>query len=199
METLNLTFDDGPDRTWTARVLQQLRRCGVTATFFVVGERITDHEEVLRDVVNHGHDVQLHCHCHVRHTQLTEAELDADTGQAVAALARVGLRPRLWRPPWGVVTEASVRVAERHGLWLRRWSIDTHDWRGDSAGEMLADAEPRLPVGGAVLMHDGLGPGSRRGGCENTVALIPGLVAAARAVNVMIAPMAVDGPGRPAR
>lgn len=186
---LSFTFDDGPDETWTPLILEQLERCEATATFFMVGERVLAAPGLARRVLAAGHDVQLHCHRHVRHTELTETELQLDTEQALAALASVGVRPRLWRAPWGVTTEASQHAAERMGLGLVRWSIDTHDWRGDAPQRMLAHARPRLTDRATVLMHDALGPGARRPGCQNTLALLPTLTAAIRAQGLKLASM----------
>ncbi len=186
---LSLTFDDGPDPVWTPLVLQRLRRCRTPATFFVVGERVLAHPHAVREALADGHDVQLHCHRHIRHTELSEAELQRDTETGLAALEAVGVRPRLWRAPWGVCTDASHRVAERLGLRLVRWAIDTHDWRGDSAEAMFEGARSQLADGGAVLMHDALGPGARRAGCENTLALVGELAAAARAHGLVLARM----------
>ncbi len=195
--TVSFSFDDGPHREWTLRVLERLARCDVAATFFVVGERVRAEPELVRAVVAAGHDVQLHCHRHIRHSELGELELARDTEQALAALDAVGVRPRLWRPPWGVCTDASRAVARRHGLRLVRWAIDTHDWRGDTPRRMLAVVCPSLPHGGSILMHDALGPGSERTGCENTLALLPALAAAARGQRLAIAPM-IESPGRSA-
>ncbi len=186
---LSFTFDDGPDETWTPRVLEQLARCEVTATFFMVGERVRAYPDFARTVLAAGHEIQLHCDCHIRHTELTEAELQLDAEMALDALATVDVRPQLWRAPWGICTDASVRVAAQVGLQLVRWSIDTHDWRGDQSQHMLVDAQGRLADGGAVLMHDAVGPGARRAGCQNTVALIPALTAAARANGLVLVPM----------
>jgi peptidoglycan-N-acetylglucosamine deacetylase len=187
--TLNLTFDDGPDATWTPRILRQLRHSHAAATFFMVGERVLADPDLASRVRAGGHDVQLHCHRHIRHTELTEAELRHDTESALAALEGLGMRPRLWRAPWGVHTGASHRVAERLGLQLVRWAIDTHDWRGDRPRAMLDRARARLAGGGAVLMHDALGPGATRDGCQNTLALLPILVTTARARGLRLAPM----------
>ncbi|HEY2631751.1 MAG TPA: polysaccharide deacetylase family protein [Solirubrobacteraceae bacterium] len=190
--TLSFTFDDGPDETWTPLVLERLVRCKVTATFFMVGERVLADPALARAVLAAGHDIQLHCHRHVRHTELTEAELQLDTETALATLQSVGVRPRLWRAPWGVCTSASVRVAKRLGLRLVRWSIDTHDWRGEDPETMFVHAYSRLPDGGSVLMHDALGPGARRAGCQNTLALLPVLASAARAHNLALDAMRYD-------
>jgi peptidoglycan-N-acetylglucosamine deacetylase len=195
--TLSLTFDDGPDATWTPQILQQLQRCHATATFFMVGERVLADPGLAHGVLAAGHDIQLHCHRHIRHTELTEAELQHDSESALAALASLGVRPCLWRAPWGVCTAASHRVAERLGLQLVRWSIDTHDWRGDEPRAMLEQARLQLAGGADVLMHDALGPGARRAGCQNTVALLPKLVAVGRAHGLPLLPMACRAPSRP--
>jgi peptidoglycan-N-acetylglucosamine deacetylase len=186
---LSLTFDDGPDPSWTPQMLQQLKRCRAAATFFMVGERVLAEPSLAREALAAGHDIQLHCHRHVRHTELTEAELKHDGESALAAFESVGVRPQLWRAPWGVCTDATHRVAERLGLQLVHWSIDTHDWRGDEPQAMLDRMRSQLADGGAILMHDALGPGARRAGCQNTVALLPALVAAARAQGVPLAPI----------
>jgi peptidoglycan-N-acetylglucosamine deacetylase len=91
------------------------------------------------------------------------------------------VRPTHWRTPWGVRTAATQAVAARHGLTLVDWTLDTHDWRGDLASSMLARASSQLTPGAVVLMHDALGPGALRSGCQNTVELIEPLVIAARA------------------
>jgi peptidoglycan-N-acetylglucosamine deacetylase len=186
---LNLTFDDGPDPAWTSLIVQQLEHCHAVGTFFMVGERVLDHPDLAEKVLAAGHEIQLHCHRHIRHTELTEPELQHDSESALAALTGVGVRPRLWRTPWGVCTAATHRVAERLGLKLVRWSVDTHDWRGDEPQAMLDRARGEIADGGAVLMHDALGPGSRRAGCQNTVALLALLVAEARAHGLRLAPM----------
>ena len=186
--TLSLTFDDGPDELWSTRVLEALLDCSAWGTFFVIGERAQAAPELLAAIIETGNEVQLHCHRHIRHTELSELEIERDTGEALAALAELGVRPTYWRTPWGAQTAATIRVAKRHGLALVNWTIDTHDWRGDPAAVMLARARARLVDGGVVLMHDGLGPGALRVGCENTVELLKPLVAAARSAGLEVGP-----------
>jgi len=165
-------------------VLEELELCRVRATFFVLGERVEATPAVVRAAVDAGHEVQLHGHRHLRHSRIEEEEIELDTRAALDALSQVGVRPTHWRTPWGIATPASERVAARHGLTLVHWRIDTHDWRGDPALAMLARTRRQLAPGAVVLMHDGLGPGAMRSGCENTVELLAPLIAAARARGV---------------
>jgi peptidoglycan/xylan/chitin deacetylase (PgdA/CDA1 family) len=167
-----LTFDDGPDPIWTPAVLNALREEGLRATFFVVGLRAARRPGLVEAIVADGHAVELHCHEHVRHTDLDVDALSRDTECALAVLREQGVRPTRWRPPWGVIAPGSAIVARRHGLRLERWSADPHDWRGDPADGMLAAVEPHLRPGACVLLHDGLGPGAERSGCAQTVALV---------------------------
>jgi peptidoglycan-N-acetylglucosamine deacetylase len=179
--SLSLTFDDGPDERWTYDVLDALARCGARATFFMLGECVHNAPATARAVVAAGHDVQLHANRHVRHSELAEREIELDTEYALRTLAGIGVCPTLWRTPWGVRTAATQTVAARHGLTLVDWTLDTYDWRGDLASAMLARASSQLTAGAVVLMHDALGPGALRGGCQNTVELIEPLVITARA------------------
>jgi peptidoglycan/xylan/chitin deacetylase (PgdA/CDA1 family) len=190
--SLSLTFDDGPDERWTPDVIAALARCGARATFFMLGERVQAAPATARAVVEAGHDVQLHGHRHVRHSELGEHEIELDTASALDALADVGVRPTHWRTPWGVRTRATEVVAARHALTLVDWTLDTHDWRGDLASAMFARARAQLTPGAVVLMHDALGPGARRAGCHSTVELIEPLVIAARAGGLRVEPVARD-------
>jgi peptidoglycan-N-acetylglucosamine deacetylase len=193
--TLSLTFDDGPDATWTKRLLETLSAVDARATFFMVGERVRAAPDAASAVLEAGHEVQLHCERHVRHTELSEEEIEYDTRAGLESLAGVGVRPTLWRTPWGVRTGASQRVALAHRLRLVDWTIDTHDWRGDSPAAMLADARALLADRAVALMHDALGPGARRSGCDNTLALIGPLVSTARSEGFAVVAL---GDARPA-
>jgi peptidoglycan/xylan/chitin deacetylase (PgdA/CDA1 family) len=177
---LCLTFDDGPDETWTPRILEALRRLEATATFFLIAERVPELPWIVRLIAEGGHEVALHCNEHIRHTDLGEEEIEADTRIALATLADVGLHPARWRTPWGICTPATIAVSERHELELVHWSIDTHDWRGDSTSAMIESVEAGIEDGAIVLMHDGIGPGARRAGCENTLELLGPLCGLAR-------------------
>jgi peptidoglycan-N-acetylglucosamine deacetylase len=165
-----LTFDDGPDPVWTPRLLDVLASAGAPATFFPIAPRAAGHPDLVARMHAEGHRVGLHCDEHVRHSTQTMAWLIADTDRALERLARLGVTPTRWRTPWGDTAPFTRGVAEARGLVLTGWTVDTHDWRGDSAESMFAATCGDLTDEAIVLAHDGLGPGARRGDARETVA-----------------------------
>lgn len=176
IDTCSLTFDDGPDPAWTPRVLDCLGHEQVRATFFVMAGRASSHTKLIERMLAEGHEAELHCVRHVRHSELDEQALRRDTEEGLRALRELGVNPQRWRAPYGVVTEASRRVADAHQLELVGWSADTEDWRGDCAAEMHARVAEQIEPGAIVLLHDGIGPGARRLDCRATLELIPRLL-----------------------
>ena len=126
----------------------------------------------------------LHCHAHVRHSDFRPGEVADDARRALDALGGWGSGPSRWRAPWGVTTCATHAAAARHGLRVDGWDLDTHDWRGDAAPAMLDAVAAGLRPGAVVLAHDALGPGARRDGCGETVALVGLLGARLRALGL---------------
>jgi peptidoglycan/xylan/chitin deacetylase (PgdA/CDA1 family) len=175
-----LTFDDGPDRTWTPRLLERLRALDVRATFFPITSRAAAAPELLARIRDGGHTIGLHCREHVRHSERDVDWLRVDTRAALDELAATGVRPTLWRTPWGDTAPWTAAVAREHKLRLISWTVDTHDWRGDSAEQMLEATHAQLVDGSIVLTHDGIGPGARRGGAAETIRYVELAAAHAR-------------------
>lgn len=172
-----LTFDDGPDPVWTPTLLDLLRRLDARATFFPIAARATENSTIIERMRAEGHAIGLHCDQHVRHSDRDAAWLERDTDAALDRLAGMGVRPAFWRTPWGDTAPWSAKVARDRNLSLIGWTVDTHDWRGDSATRMFEATREALTDGAIVLAHDGLGPGARRDGVGPTidyVALVAG-------------------------
>ena len=185
MRTLALTFDDGPDADWTPRLLDALAAADARATFFPIAPRAAAHPELIARALADGHAVGLHCDEHIRHSDRDAAWLRADTERALERLRALGVSPRLWRTPWGDVAPWTADIAAEHGLTITGWTVDSHDWRGDSAASMFAATRAGLRAGAIVLAHDGIGPGARRSDARETIAfmkLVAGHAASERLV-----------------
>jgi peptidoglycan-N-acetylglucosamine deacetylase len=138
MATVALTFDDGPDPVWTPRVMEALVDAdtqpapgSVRGTFFVRGEQFKHAPTVLHRLVDAGCEIQAHCYSHNQtHDKMSADEIARDITALLEAFEQHGLpRPILWRPPAGIVTEATRRVASGLDppLPVTRWHIDSRD------------------------------------------------------------------------
>jgi peptidoglycan/xylan/chitin deacetylase (PgdA/CDA1 family) len=193
VKQLALTFDDGPDETWTPRLLDLLAEAKATATFFAIAPRAQEQPALIRRMLADGHTVGLHCDEHVRHTARTAQWGWTDTERGLWRLRRTGARPTLWRTPWGVTAGWTASVADEHQLRLVGWTVDTHDWRGDSADAMFAATRDLLTADAIVLAHDGIGPGARRTGLAETVAYVELAIEHARDRGLTLRALGADG------
>lgn len=142
---LGITFDDGPDPQLTPKVLDALASGGVKATFFMIGERVTAHADIVRDVVAAGHDVGNHTWSHPDLGRAGQRETTRQLVDATKAIEDVtGAPVRYFRPPWGNLTGSAVRVAGELGQDIVLWTTsEEHLPRRYDAGDIL-------------LFHDGV-------------------------------------------
>jgi peptidoglycan-N-acetylglucosamine deacetylase len=169
---LALTFDDGPDPRWTNRLLDVLADAAASATFFPIAPRAAEYPDLIDRIASGGHQIGLHCHEHVRHSDRSIEWCRRDTDRALDLLSSVGVRPTLWRTPWGDTAPWSADVAHENQLRIIGWTVDTRDWRGDTAEQMLRVTKDELRDGAIVLAHDGIGPGATRADTRETIAYV---------------------------
>lgn len=152
-----LTFDDGPHPQFTPRVLEVLADHRVRATFFVVGCRVREHPDLVRQIRREGHVLGSHSSTHPDARRLGVRQLHADYADGRAALeAVVGAPIALFRPPNGTLDLKGAAVVRRLRLvpWL--WNVDPADWRPDTSEDEIVARCSRTRAGDVVLLHDGL-------------------------------------------
>lgn len=153
MTTVALTFDDGPYPETTPALLAALG--DVPATFFLWGEHAAAHPSLVRAIAAAGHVIGNHTWTHPRLTGLDAGARDQEVRRTQDLLAELtGARPALFRPPYGDTGPTVAETIAGHGLTEVLWSVDTRDWAGASADEVVAAAS-RAEPGGVVLMHEG--------------------------------------------
>lgn len=170
-----LTFDDGPHPVTTRRVLSTLGEAGVTATFFVLGEKAERHPDVVREIAAAGHEVALHGYSHDRLYSLRGvARLRRDLERGMVALQGCGVRVALFRPPVGLVSHTVALAAESAGLRLAGHSVRALDGRaGARADAVLRRASAGLSDGAVLLLHDAA---EREGHEPASLAVLPALL-----------------------
>jgi peptidoglycan/xylan/chitin deacetylase (PgdA/CDA1 family) len=150
-----LTFDDGPDADGTPAVLDALDAAGLTATFFVVGEQLGRDWGLAREARERGHELALHGWSHPHHEQLAPALARDEVARGVGAFeAALGVRPRLYRPPYGRFAAASYEACRRFELTPVYWSAWGMDWEPIGAERVAELATRDLGPGMIVLLHD---------------------------------------------
>jgi len=151
-----LTFDDGPHAEGTPAVLTALERASARAVFFVAGERVERHPEIVREVVSAGHELGLHGYRHQTRRQSTGRILRDDTRRAIDAVGvATGLAPRLYRPPHGVFSLPGLWAIRDLGLEPVLWSKWGRDWEARATPASIAQrATQDITAQDIILLHD---------------------------------------------
>lgn len=151
-----LTFDDGPHPEHTPRLLDVLKRHGIPATFFVIGERVERCPDLVRRMAAEGHEVGHHTYSHPEPHLTSARQLLDEVSRTRDLLARLlGKAPTLFRPPRGKVTAAKLWRLWRAGQSVVLWNVEVRDHAFKAAEEIRAWFRDRpLRGGDVVLMHD---------------------------------------------
>ncbi|MGY1583698.1 bifunctional polysaccharide deacetylase/glycosyltransferase family 2 protein [Streptomyces sp. MN13] len=168
-KTIALTFDDGPDPTWTPRVLEILEEYDVPATFFVLGSMVARHPDIVADMVEQGNEIGLHTFTHVDLSYQSEARVNREMQQTQLALAgAAGITTTLFRAPYSSKTDAiddySWQVYEQlgeQGYTSVFIDTDSEDWKRPGVSKIVAWATPEDGEGASVLFHDAGGERSQ--------------------------------------
>jgi peptidoglycan/xylan/chitin deacetylase (PgdA/CDA1 family) len=151
-----LTFDDGPHPDWTPRILAQLRKYKVKATFCLVGVQVRAHPELVRQIVADGHSLCNHTMSHdIFLRKKPRAQIVADLAQTNALIEQVsGVRPRHFRAPGGNWSAQVTSVASALGMASLHWDVDPQDWRRPLARHIVSSVKNNTRPGSIVLLHD---------------------------------------------
>jgi len=156
-KALALTFDDGPGPVYTGQVLALLRRHGVKATFFLIGENVESYPDVVRQILGDGHLVGNHTWSHPDLGRLSRSRIREEIERTGELIARVGgMRPpTVFRAPGGFFPSASLEICGELGLRPVSWSVDPEDWSNPGTDVIIDRVLRRARTGSIVLEHDG--------------------------------------------
>lgn len=152
-----LTFDDGPHPVTTRRILETFGRTRHRATFFVLGEKVRQHPDVVREIHAGGHTLGVHGDQHDRlHAFRMPWRVRDEIVRATRAVEiATGVRPRFFRPPLGHTSVTTVRGARLAGVTLVSWSSRGYDGMRGRTPEAVVERVARTLTDGAIVMlHD---------------------------------------------
>ncbi|KIL35460.1 chitooligosaccharide deacetylase [Cohnella kolymensis] len=168
-----LTFDDAPDNNFTPRILDVLKKEGVSATFFVVGNRVQAHPDVVMRMVREGHQLGNHTYNHANLLKLSDQAFRREIMKTDSLISQyTGYIPTYVRAPYGNVNEDQLRwLASRHKINVF-WDVDSLDWKGLSAEQVQTNVLAHVHPGSIILQHAAGGKGEDLSGTVNALSSI---------------------------
>lgn len=159
-----LTFDDGPDPINTPKILDELKQCGVKATFCLVGFRARDNPAMVARIAAEGHTLCNHSWQHLFDlAKRDEAYIRRDLQKTNDAIHKAAPAARIayFRAPGGNFTTNLVKIAGSMGMKSIYWHVDPRDWESSKYGKgtsmvnhVIAAVERDVRPGSIVLSHD---------------------------------------------
>ncbi|MDW4908296.1 bifunctional polysaccharide deacetylase/glycosyltransferase family 2 protein [Streptomyces sp. ADMS] len=168
-KTIALTFDDGPNPTWTPQVLEILEEYDVPGTFFVVGSMVSRYPSTVQTMVEQGNEIGIHTFTHVDLSYQSDARVNREMQQTQLALAgAAGITTTLFRAPYSSEADAidnySWPVYEKlgeEGYTSVFVDTDSDDWKRPGVAKIIKWATPEDGKGASVLFHDAGGERSQ--------------------------------------
>jgi peptidoglycan/xylan/chitin deacetylase (PgdA/CDA1 family) len=161
-----LTFDDGPDPTYTPVILDLLKKYGIHATFCLVGFRARDYPALVQRIVAEGNTICNHSWQHLldlASTSRTDAYILHDLQMTNAAIQKAvpGYQVKYFRAPGGNFTPRLVNLAKSLGMTSIYWAVDPRDWDFNQFGHgssmvnhIIRTIESNTRPGSIILSHD---------------------------------------------
>ena len=192
-----LTFDDGPDGTWTPQILDILEAKKAPATFFVIGENAVSHPALLNRIIAGGSEIGNHSYTHPNMAKVSDLGIrfELNTTQRLVQ-AYTGRSMRLFRAPYFGDAEPTTSDelgpaldAQENGYLNVGLHVDPGDWKRPGAEAIVQSTLAEVPKNNAeksqqiVLLHDGGGDRSE------TVAALPGIIDGLRARGYTLVPI----------
>lgn len=151
-----MTFDDGPSAKLTPKLLDMLKARGIKATFYVVGTNAAEYPEIIRRMVDEGHEIGNHSWNHPALNKLGASSLRKQLEDTNAAVVRGGApRPVTMRPPYGATNARLNKLFdEEYGMKSILWSVDPLDWKYRNSTKVYNAIVQKVHPGAIILAHD---------------------------------------------
>ncbi|MFI1484617.1 bifunctional polysaccharide deacetylase/glycosyltransferase family 2 protein [Streptomyces sp. NPDC020747] len=168
-KTIALTFDDGPNPTWTPQILKILEENDVPGTFFVVGSMVSRYPSIVKNLVDQGNEIGIHTFTHVDLSYQSDDRIAREMDQTQLALAgAAGITTTLFRAPYSSEADAIdnyswpvYKKLGEEGYTSVFVDTDSDDWKRPGVSKIIKWATPTKNKGASVLFHDAGGERSQ--------------------------------------
>jgi len=151
-----MTFDDGPSATLTPKLLDLLATRHIKVTFFVIGENVAEHPEIVARAAREGHEIGNHSWSHPNFGKMSDDNVRSQLRRTDDAIrSAMGNRPTLMRPPYGSITAREKHwIHDEFGYRIILWDVDPYDWKRPGPAVVRNRILKETQPGSIVLSHD---------------------------------------------
>ena len=150
-----LTFDAAWGADKTSKIIEICKENNIEATFFLVGFWIEAYPEKVKEIYDAGFDIGTHSNTHPQMSKLSAAQIQQELQYSCNLLTTItGQKVRFFRPPYGDYNDLLITQATSLGLQTIQWSVDSLDWKGLSASQILTRVNSGVHDGAIILFHN---------------------------------------------
>ncbi len=150
-----LTFDDGPHPVFTVELLNLLAEFDVKATFFVSGKNVEQHKDIVKQIVENGHELGNHSYSHRNLIFKTTLFIRNEIEKTDDLIRSCGVdAPEIVRPPFGRFLISALYVFYKMKKKIVLWNIPTKDYKAKNPEQIVSKIYSKLKPGCIIVMHD---------------------------------------------
>ena len=151
-----LTFDDGPNKEFTPKVLTLLKKYNANATFFVIGDNVHKHPDLLKKINKEGHLIGNHSYYHQNSFGFLSTKKVMDELEKTNRIIEknINLKMKFFRPPFGVTNPNIAKAVKNLNLHTFGWSIRSLDTIAKDPEKVYQKIISKIKKGDILLMHD---------------------------------------------
>lgn len=158
---LYLTFDDGPNPEITPWVLRMLKQFQAKATFFCVGDNISNHSDIFREILIEGHHIGNHTNNHLKGWKTSLKEYIENVHLAEKAISKHSKHTpeskKLFRPPYGKILPGQIKKLQKLGYEIVMWDVISGDFDTQlSVDDCYQNVIRNCNSGSIVVFHDSI-------------------------------------------
>jgi peptidoglycan-N-acetylglucosamine deacetylase len=158
-----ITFDDGPNPLYTPQILEIFSEAKAKATFFMIGEQMKSHPDVVKQVTEGGHEIGNHTFSHPMLSQLSIDDCLAEIEQTEKLAVELdGRKPVVFRPPYFDYNQDTVSLLQQKGYpMIGAVNLEAQDWEQPGVEHILGKSRDVVENGSILIFHDGYGDRSQ--------------------------------------
>lgn len=153
IKKIALTFDDGPNKTSLPKILDLLKSENIKASFFLIGKNIADKKLQVERVHNEGHLVLNHSYTHSNFDKASKELMISEIEKTNNVINDIlGVTPRLYRPPYGIITKDIKLAVKNLGMNIVLWNVDGEDWNSERSLDYVVNTQKKETKNGSIIL-----------------------------------------------